>query len=107
MIRPIPGQTALVSPRNGLTVWSDRPVFAWTATPGQTYELMLELSDARQPASDLGEPRRADRGQDDERQGPEPLVFHLDSRLQRPGWLSWSALTLISWVISPRVTSTA
>ncbi len=41
MIRPIPGRTTLVSPRNGLTVRSDRPAFAWTATPGQAFELML------------------------------------------------------------------
>jgi len=41
MIRPIPGQTTLVLPRNGLTINSDRPTFAWTPTEGQTYELML------------------------------------------------------------------
>jgi hypothetical protein len=41
MIRPIPGQTALVAPRNELTVASMRPTFRWTATPGQTYDLML------------------------------------------------------------------
>ncbi len=49
MIRPIPGQTALVSPRNGLTVRSDRPSFAWTATPGQTYELMLRNTAGGRP----------------------------------------------------------
>lgn len=41
MIRPIPGQTALIAPRNELTVASTRPTFYWTATPGQTYDLML------------------------------------------------------------------
>ena len=41
MIRPIPGQTALVAPRNDLTVASPRPTFRWTATPGQSYDLML------------------------------------------------------------------
>jgi hypothetical protein len=41
MIRPIPGETALVAPRNALAVASARPTFSWTATPGQTYDLML------------------------------------------------------------------
>ena len=49
MIRPIPGQTTLVSPRNGLTVRSGRPTFAWTATPGQTYELMLRNAAGGRP----------------------------------------------------------
>jgi hypothetical protein len=41
MIRPIPGASSLVSPRNGLLVATERPTFRWTATPGQTYHLML------------------------------------------------------------------
>ena len=41
MIRPIPGATALVSPRNQLLVASTRPTFHWTATPDQSYDLML------------------------------------------------------------------
>jgi hypothetical protein len=41
MIRPIPGETALVAPRNALAVASPRPTFSWTATPGQSYDLML------------------------------------------------------------------
>ncbi len=45
MIRPIPGQTSLVGPRNALTVASPRPTFRWTATPGQTYDLMLRRVD--------------------------------------------------------------
>lgn len=49
MIRPIPGETALVSPRNGLTVQSDRPTFSWTATPGKSYELMLRRFDGGRP----------------------------------------------------------
>jgi hypothetical protein len=49
MIRPIPGQTTLVSPRNGLTVQSVRPTFAWTPTPGQTYELMLRNTAGGRP----------------------------------------------------------
>ena len=49
MIRPIPGKTTLVSPRNGLTVRSDRPAFAWTATPGQAYELMLRNTAGGRP----------------------------------------------------------
>lgn len=41
MIRPIPGATTLVAPRNKLLVASPRPSFSWTATPGQSYDLML------------------------------------------------------------------
>ena len=41
MIRPIPGETTLVSPRNGLLVASAQPSFAWTPTPGQRYDFML------------------------------------------------------------------
>jgi len=50
MIRPIPGQTALVAPRNALNVASARPTFSWTATPGQTYDLMLRNVDGGRPA---------------------------------------------------------
>jgi hypothetical protein len=49
MIRPIPGQTALVAPRNDLTVASARPTFRWTATPGQSYDLMLRKIDGGRP----------------------------------------------------------
>ncbi len=49
MIRPIPGQTTLVAPRNAITVSTDRPTFSWTATPGQTYELMLRKVDGGKP----------------------------------------------------------
>lgn len=41
MIRPIPGQSTLVSPRNSLLVMDGRPTFQWTATPDQTYDLMI------------------------------------------------------------------
>jgi len=49
MIRPIPGQTALVAPRNALNVATPRPTFRWTATPGQTYDLMLRKLDGGRP----------------------------------------------------------
>lgn len=49
MIRPIPGQTALVAPRNSLNVASPRPTFSWTATPGQTYDIMLRKIDGGRP----------------------------------------------------------
>ena len=49
MIRPIPGQTALVAPRNALNVASARPTFRWTATPGQSYDLMLRSLDGGRP----------------------------------------------------------
>jgi hypothetical protein len=41
MIRPIPGQSTLVAPRNKLLVATQRPAFHWTATPHQSYDLML------------------------------------------------------------------
>ncbi|MDX1492725.1 MAG: tetratricopeptide repeat protein, partial [Longimicrobiales bacterium] len=41
MIRPIPGETSLVAPRNGLLVATRSPTFQWTATPGASYDLML------------------------------------------------------------------
>jgi len=50
MIRPIPGQTALVAPRNELTVANARPTFRWTPTPGQSYDLMLRKVDGGRPA---------------------------------------------------------
>jgi len=46
MIRPIPGQTSLVAPRNALAVATARPTFHWTRTPGQNYDLMLRKVDA-------------------------------------------------------------
>ena len=49
MIRPIPGQTALVSPRNALNVASPRPTFTWTATPGQSYDIMLRQLEGGRP----------------------------------------------------------
>ena len=49
MIRPIPGQTALVAPRNALNVATPRPTFSWTATPGQTYDIMLRQLEAGRP----------------------------------------------------------
>lgn len=49
MIRPIPGNTTLVSPRNALTVNTERPSFVWTATPGQSYELMLRKVEGGRP----------------------------------------------------------
>ena len=49
MIRPIPGQTSLVSPRNELTVASARPTFFWTATQGQTYDVMLRKIEGGRP----------------------------------------------------------
>lgn len=49
MIRPIPGQTSLVAPRNSLTVATKRPTFRWTATPDQSYDLMLRNVDGGRP----------------------------------------------------------
>lgn len=49
MIRPIPGATTLVRPRNSLAISSPRPSFAWTATPGQTYDIMLRKVDGGRP----------------------------------------------------------
>jgi hypothetical protein len=49
MIRPIPGATSLVAPRNALTVATQRPTFHWTATPGEGYDLMLRKLDGGRP----------------------------------------------------------
>ena len=49
MIRPIPGQTVLVAPRNELTVADVRPTFRWTATPGERYDLMLRRVEGGRP----------------------------------------------------------
>ena len=51
MIRPIPGQTSLIAPRNGLNVVTSRPTFRWTATPGQRYDLMLRNLDGGRPTT--------------------------------------------------------
>jgi len=51
MIRPIPGQSTLVSPRNSLLVMDGRPTFEWTATPAPTYDLRLrQVGAAGRPA---------------------------------------------------------
>jgi hypothetical protein len=50
MVRPIPGETALMAPRNGLLVSTRRPTFHWTATPNRSYELMLRRIDGGRPA---------------------------------------------------------
>ncbi|MDZ7781053.1 MAG: hypothetical protein U5R14_14120 [Gemmatimonadota bacterium] len=49
MIRPIPGRTSLVAPRNDLLVSSTRPTFRWTATPDARYDLMLRRADGGRP----------------------------------------------------------
>ena len=49
MIRPIPGTSSLVGPRNSLAISSTRPTFVWTNTPGQSYELMLRRTDGGRP----------------------------------------------------------
>jgi len=49
MIRPIPGQTKIVGPRNALTVRSERPSFTWTASEGKTYDLMLRKVEGGRP----------------------------------------------------------
>jgi hypothetical protein len=49
MIRPIPGQTSLLAPRNALNVATPRPTFRWTATQGQSYDLMLRNLDGGRP----------------------------------------------------------
>jgi hypothetical protein len=49
MIRPIPGQTSLVAPRNALNVATPRPTFHWTATAGESYDLMLRKVDGGRP----------------------------------------------------------
>jgi hypothetical protein len=45
MIRPIPGSSSLVAPRNGLAITTNRPTFVWTSTPGERYDLLLRKID--------------------------------------------------------------
>lgn len=54
MIRPIPGETSLVAPRNGLLVAATRPTFTWTATPDAGYDLMLRRIGGSGPAAGAG-----------------------------------------------------
>ena len=49
MIRPIPGTSSLVGPRNALAVSTRRPTFVWTSTPGKTYDLLLRKLDGGRP----------------------------------------------------------
>ena len=49
MIRPIPGQTKIIAPRNALTVQSERPTFTWTASPGKTYDVMVRKVEGGRP----------------------------------------------------------
>jgi len=49
MIRPIPGATSLVGPRNALAVSTPRPTFVWTSTPGKTYDLLLRKLEGGRP----------------------------------------------------------
>ncbi len=49
MIRPIPGATSLLAPRNGLLVATQRPTFHWTPTPDQSYDIMLRRIDGGTP----------------------------------------------------------
>ena len=51
MIRPIPGEPVIVSPRNGLTVTSTHPTFEWMAVEGaETYTLQIrKMEDGERP----------------------------------------------------------
>jgi len=50
MIRPIPGSSSLVRPRNALAISAHRPTFTWTATPGQSYDIMIRRMDGGRPS---------------------------------------------------------
>ncbi len=51
MIRPIPGEPVLVAPRNGLTVTTAHPTFAWLPVEGATaYTLQIRRVDGSRPA---------------------------------------------------------
>lgn len=85
MIRPIPGETSLVAPRNGLLVEATRPTFQWTTTPDVTYDLML-----RQIPSADGDPPTS----------PRPMIFEVGTdtvftlpdsvELERGGRYAWT-----------------
>ncbi len=65
MIRPIPGETTAVAPRNGLLVVSQQPTFRWTSTPGVSYDLMLrQVSGPRGAAAAPGRPLMFEVGAD-------------------------------------------
>jgi hypothetical protein len=50
MIRPVPGEPVLVSPRNDLTVTTDRPSFTWLAVPGASeYTLQIRNAEGGRP----------------------------------------------------------
>jgi hypothetical protein len=50
MIRPIPGEPVLISPRNGLTVTSSHPTFSWMAVEGAAgYTLQIRKTDGGRP----------------------------------------------------------
>jgi len=51
MIRPIPGEPVLVSPRNGLTVTTAHPTFGWMPVEGATgYTIQIRRVDGGRPA---------------------------------------------------------
>ncbi|NND83721.1 MAG: hypothetical protein HKN46_01075 [Acidimicrobiia bacterium] len=85
MIRPIPGETTAVAPRNGLLVASQRPTFEWTSTPGVTYDLMLrQVSGPRGAAAPPGRPMMFEVGADTAFTLPD------DVELQRGATYAWT-----------------
>lgn len=85
MIRPIPGETSLVAPRNGLLVAEQRPRFSWTATPDVSYDLML-----RRVAAE-GSP------------GGPPMIFELgaDTTFALPDSVELERGATYAWTVFP------
>lgn len=85
MIRPIPGETTAVAPRNGLLVASQRPTFEWTSTPGVSYDLMLrQVSGPRGAAAPPGRPMMFEVGADTAFALPDSV------ELQRGATYAWT-----------------
>ncbi|MBT8487234.1 MAG: tetratricopeptide repeat protein [Gemmatimonadetes bacterium] len=85
MIRPIPGETTAVAPRNMVVVASQAPTFAWTSTPGATYDLMLrQVSGPGGVAATPGRPFVFEAGEDTAFSLPDSVA------LQRGATYAWT-----------------
>jgi len=88
MIRPIPGTTSLVAPRNGLLVATQQPTFRWTRTPDAGYDLML---------------REVSTGDGDPPSSPRPMIFEVgaDTAFTLPDSLELERGSTYAWTVFP------
>ncbi len=89
MIRPIPGATSLVAPRNGLLVAAQRPTFRWTATPDATYDLMLRRVRSAEEEAPAG--------------SAPPMIFELgaDTTFTLPDSVELERGATYAWTVFP------